>query len=67
MRVTAVVTHEAPWYVARCLEYEVATQGTSVEDAFEALVDAMTLYFSEAPPRAEPDEPPVIRSIEVPV
>ncbi len=67
MRVTAVVTHEAPWYVARCLEYDVATQGDSVDDAIDALVDAMSLYLSEGVPYAVSDEPPVVRSIEVPV
>jgi predicted RNase H-like HicB family nuclease len=33
MRLTAAITHEGPWYVARCLEVEVASQGKTVEVA----------------------------------
>jgi hypothetical protein len=29
MRFTAAVSHEQPWYVARCLEVEVTSQGES--------------------------------------
>jgi hypothetical protein len=27
MEFTAAITHEVPWYVARCLDVEVASQG----------------------------------------
>ena len=37
MRLTAAITHEGAWYVARCLEVEVASQGHSVEEALENL------------------------------
>lgn len=32
MRFTAVVIHQPPWYVVRCLEVEVTTRGESVEE-----------------------------------
>jgi predicted RNase H-like HicB family nuclease len=37
MRFTAAVTREDSWYVARCLEVEVTSQGHSIEDALANL------------------------------
>jgi predicted RNase H-like HicB family nuclease len=34
---TAVITQEGEWYVARCLEVEVASQGHSVEESLANL------------------------------
>jgi len=64
MRLTAAITHEPPWYVARCLEVEVASQGETVEDAMANLREALELYFEDAP---APDvgEPPIIASVEI--
>lgn len=64
VRLTAAITHEAPWYVARCLDVEVASQGETVEEALENLREALELYFEDAP---LPDlgEPPIIASVEV--
>ena len=64
MRFTAAITHEAPWYVARCLEVEVASQGETVEEALANLREALELYFEDAPV-PEPGEPPIIASVEV--
>jgi predicted RNase H-like HicB family nuclease len=64
MRLTAVITHETPWYVARCLEVEVASQGETVEDALSNLREALELYFEDAPV-PEAFEPPIIASVEV--
>lgn len=57
MRSTAAITHEPPWYVARCLDVEVASQGETVREALE-------LYFEDAP-LPEQGEPPIIASIEI--
>ncbi len=64
MRFTAAITHEAPWYVARCLDVEVASQGENVEEALANLREALELYFEDAP---IPDlsEPPIIASVEI--
>jgi predicted RNase H-like HicB family nuclease len=64
MRLTAAITHEAPWYVARCLEVEVASQGETVEEALDNLREALELYFEDAP---VPDlaEPPIIASVDI--
>ena len=64
MRLTAAITHESPWYVARCLEVEVASQGETIDEALANLKEALELYFEDAP---APDvgEPPIIASVEV--
>ena len=64
MRLTAAITHEPPWYVARCLEVEVASQGETVEEALENLREALELYFEDAP-LPEQGEPPIIAPVEV--
>ena len=64
MQLTAAVTHELPWYVARCLEVEVTSQGESVEDALANLKEALELYFEDSPvPRDI--EPPIIAAVEL--
>jgi predicted RNase H-like HicB family nuclease len=64
MRLTAAITHEPPWYVARCLEVEVASQGASVEEALASLREALELYFEDVPV-PEQMEPPIIASVEI--
>ena len=64
VRLTAAITNEPPWYVARCLEVEVASQGETVEEALANLKEALELYFEDAP-LPEAGEPPIIASVEV--
>ena len=47
-RLTAAVTREDTWYVAQCLEVEVASQGKSVEEALANLKEALELFFEDA-------------------
>ena len=64
MQFTAAVTHEGSWYVARCLDAEVASQGESVEVALANLREALELYFEdEALP--EGIEPPIITTVQL--
>ena len=49
MRLTAAVTEEDGWYVARCLEVDVTSQGTSFDEARSNLVEALELYFEDQP------------------
>lgn len=64
MRFTAAVIHDDAWYVARCLEVEVTSQGRTVEDALANLKEALELYFEDvAPP--EGLEPPIIATVEL--
>lgn len=46
-RVTAAVTKEGKFYVARCLEVEVTSQGESLEGALDNLREALELYYED--------------------
>ena len=60
---TASVWKEGDWFVAQCLEVDVASQGKSEDEALANLEEALELHF--APPTA--DITPTIREIEVEV
>lgn len=49
MRLTAAVTKEGDWYVAQCLEVDVASQGETVEEAIANLHEALALHFEDSP------------------
>lgn len=63
MRFTAAVTREGQWYVAQCLELEVASQGESIESALANLREAFELKLEDEP--VSPREPPLIATIAV--
>jgi len=51
VRLTAAISHEGVWHVARCLEVEVTSQGETVDESLANLREALELYFEdEAPP-----------------
>ncbi len=60
---TAGVWREGKWYVAQCLEVDVASQGTSEAAALRNLSDALALHFM--PPVAA--RAPRVRPVEVTV
>jgi predicted RNase H-like HicB family nuclease len=64
LHLTAVITQEGEWYVARCLDVEVASQGTSVEDAMANLREALELYFEDQPAPADPPRP-IVAPIDI--
>ena len=66
MRFTAAVSREDDWYVARCLEVEVTSQGTTVEESLANLKEALELYFEDVAPPAD-IEPPIIATVELSV
>jgi predicted RNase H-like HicB family nuclease len=43
---TASITHEGDWYIAQCLEVDVASQGETAEAALANLGEALSLYFT---------------------
>ncbi|MCX2925382.1 MULTISPECIES: type II toxin-antitoxin system HicB family antitoxin [Streptomyces] len=49
LHLTAAITHEGEWYVARCLQVEVTSQGETIEESLENLREALELYFEDAP------------------
>jgi predicted RNase H-like HicB family nuclease len=44
-RFTAIVTKEEKWYVSRCVELGVVSQGRTIEEAQANLKEAVDLYL----------------------
>ena len=57
----ATVRREGKWYVSRCLEVDVASQGETEQEALANLKEALELHFE--PPQAT--HPPMLRTVEV--
>ena len=51
---TASVCREGSWFVAQCLEVDVASQGESEEQALANLREALELYFEEPQATLQP-------------
>jgi predicted RNase H-like HicB family nuclease len=58
---TASIMQEGDWYVAQCLEVDVASQGETEEEALVNLREALALHFT--PPVAT--ELPDLRPVDV--
>ena len=58
---TASVWQEGEWYIAQCMQVDVASQGMTEDEALSNLRDALELHFS--PPVAT--LAPHVRDIEV--
>ena len=63
MQLTAAISLEDEWYVARCLEVDVVTQGHSVEEAKANLADAVALVLADDDVEVGPT--PLIVTIDV--
>lgn len=66
MLFTVVVSKEDNWYVAKCVENSVASQGKTIEEAIANLKEALELYY-EGEEIQKPQMPPLITTIEVAV
>jgi predicted RNase H-like HicB family nuclease len=47
-RLTAVIELEDDVYVALCPEFDIASQGSTIEEARTNLIEALTLFFETA-------------------
>ncbi len=47
---TAIIEREGDGYVALCAELDIASQGTTIEDARGNLCEALELFFESADP-----------------
>ena len=56
LRLTATVVPDGDWFVARCVEVEVASQGRTIEEALANLREALELYFEDEPAPEARDE-----------
>jgi predicted RNase H-like HicB family nuclease len=59
----AAVWREGNWYVSQCLDLDIASQGTTEDEALENLREALELHFE--PPQAT--RPPKMRTVDVEV
>ncbi len=50
----ASVWREGDWYVAQCLEVDVASQGRTEAKVLESLEEALALYFEPPTPTGAP-------------
>jgi predicted RNase H-like HicB family nuclease len=49
-RLTAIIEREDDGFVSLCPELDIASQGSSIEEARANLVEALTLFFETADP-----------------
>src|SRR5438445_12041462 len=49
-RMTAIIEREDDGYVALCPELDIASQGSTIEEARTNLIEALTLFFEVAEP-----------------
>jgi len=47
-RLTAIIEREDDGYVSLCPELDIASQGSSIEEARTNLIEALTLFFEVA-------------------
>jgi predicted RNase H-like HicB family nuclease len=45
---TTILSHEDDGYVALCTDLDIASQGSTIEEARANLVEALTLFFETA-------------------
>lgn len=64
---TAAVHQEEDWYVAQCLEVDVASQGRTINEALSNLAEAVALYLEEVDdPQRHVTATPLVTSFQVP-
>lgn len=49
-RLTAIIEREDDGFVALCPEFDIASEGASIDEARANLVEALTLFFETASP-----------------
>jgi predicted RNase H-like HicB family nuclease len=47
---TAIIERDEDWYVALCPELDIASQGRTIEEARDNLVEAIELFLETASP-----------------
>ncbi len=50
IKVTVIIQKEENWYVSKCLENNVASQGKTIEEAMSNLKEAIELYYEDEKP-----------------
>ncbi len=47
VKFTVIIQKEDKWYVAKCIENNIASQGKSIEEAMKNLSEAISLYYED--------------------
>ena len=63
VKYNVMVQKEEKWYVAKCLDNSVASQGKTIEEALENLKEALELYLQSE--KAEKPKEMLITTLEV--
>jgi predicted RNase H-like HicB family nuclease len=64
IKVTVVVQKEDNWYVAKCLENSVASQGKTIEESIDNLREALELFYEDTTPQ-DVNVPTFVTTMEV--
>ena len=66
-RFTTIINQEGKWYVARCVELGVISQGRTIEEAQDNLKEAVELYLEDQPKakKYSSKEAPLITTLEL--
>ena len=65
IKYNVIIQKEENWYVAKCIENSVASQGKTIEESLKNLKEAIELYYETEEP-IEPTEV-LITTVEVAV
>ena len=65
VKYNVIVQKEEKWYVAKCLDNNIASQGKTIEEALENLKEALELYAQSE--EAEIPKQMLITTVEVAV
>lgn len=49
IKVTVLIQKEEDWYVSKCVENNIASQGKTIEEAINNLKEALELYYEDEP------------------
>ena len=60
-----ILTSEPPWYVAKCPDNSVASQGRTIEEALANLKEALELYYEGAEEAPQPVPPAFLTTLEL--
>lgn len=47
IRFTIAIQKEEDWYIAKCIENSVASQGKTIDEATKNLSEALTLFYED--------------------
>ena len=66
-RFTSIINREGKWYVAKCAELGVVSQGKTIEVANENLKEAVLLYLENNPKvrKESSKEHPLVTTLEL--